>query len=203
LDRLRALRFTGGVRALPEGTVFFPHEPVLEVSGPIVEAQLVETMLINHVHLQTLIASKAVRCVDVAGGRTLVDFALRRKHGGEAGQAVARASYIAGFDATSNVLAGRAYGIPIAGTMAHSYVEAFESERDAFRAYSRAYPDRAILLVDTYDTVEGIRRAVEVGRELAGAGHRLGGVRIASGDVVALSKTARALREEARLGDAV
>src|SRR5262249_8304746 len=128
---------------------------------------------------------------------------LRRTHGGEAGQAVARASYIAGFDATSNVLAGRAYGIPIAGTMAHSYVEAFESERDAFLAYSRAYPDRAILLVDTSDTVEGIRRAVEVGRELAGAGHRLGGVRIDSGDVVALSKTARALLEEARLGDAV
>jgi nicotinate phosphoribosyltransferase len=202
LDRLRRLRFTGEVRALPEGTAFWPHEPVLEATGPLLEVQLVETLAINLVHLQTLIASKAARCVDVAGGRALVDFALRRAHGGEAGLAVARASYLAGFDATSNVLAARRYGLPVAGTMAHSYVEAFDSELAAFRAYARAYPDRAVLLVDTYDTVEGLRRAVEVGRELAGKGHRLAGVRLDSGDVAELGRTARALLDEAGLDDA-
>jgi nicotinate phosphoribosyltransferase len=203
LERLRDFHFAGGVRALPEGTVFFPHEPVLEVSGSMLETQLVETMLINAVHLQTLIASKAARSVDVAAGRALVDFALRRSHGGEAGLAVARASFLAGFEATSNVLAGRAYGIPVAGTMAHSYVEAFEDELSAFRAYARAYPDRAILLVDTYDTVVGVQRAVEVGLKLAAAGHRLTGVRIDSGDVAELSRTARALLDEAGLEDAI
>ena len=203
LDRLRNFHFTGDVRALPEGTVFFPHEPALEVSGPIVEAQLVETMLINIVHLQTLIATKAARSVDVAAGRMLVDFALRRAHGGEAGLAVARASFLAGFDATSNVLAGRAYGIPIAGTMAHSYVEAFEDEVSAFRAYASAYPDRAILLVDTYDTIRGVQRAAEIGLELAAAGHHLSGVRIDSGDIVELSRAARALLDEAGLKEAI
>jgi nicotinate phosphoribosyltransferase len=175
---------------------------VLEATGPLLEVQLVETLAINLVHLQTLIASKAARCADVAGGRSLVDFALRRAHGGEAGLAVARASYLAGFDATSNVLAGRRYGLPVVGTMAHSYVEAFDSELAAFRAYARAYPDRAVLLVDTYDTVEGVRRAVEVGKELAAEGHRLAGVRLDSGDVVELARTARALLDEAGLPDA-
>jgi nicotinate phosphoribosyltransferase len=202
LERLRAFRFSGDVRAVPEGTVFWPHEPVLEVTGPIVEAQIAETMVINHVHLQTLIASKAARSVDAADGRTLVDFALRRTHGADAGLSVARASYLAGFDATSNVLAGRRFGVPIAGTMAHSHVEAFEDELSAFRAYGRAFPDRAILLVDTYDTLAGVRRAVQVGRELAALGHRLAGVRIDSGDVVELSKAARAALDEAGLGDA-
>ncbi len=203
LERLRALRFTGDVRALPEGTVFFPHEPAVEVAGPLLEAQLVETMAINLVHLPTLIASKAARSVDVAGGRSLVDFSLRRTHGGEAGLKVARASYLAGFDATSNVLAGREYEIPISGTMAHSYVESFEDELKAFRAYARAYPDRAILLVDTYDVAEGTRRAIEVARELAAAGHRLRGVRIDSGDLLDLSREARALLDQAGFEDAI
>ncbi|HXG76354.1 MAG TPA: nicotinate phosphoribosyltransferase [Gaiellaceae bacterium] len=203
LERLRAFRFSGRVRALPEGTVVFPREPLLEVTGPLLEAQIVETMVLNEVHLQTLIASKAARSVEAAGGALLVDFALRRTHGGEAGIKVARASYLAGFDATSNVLAALAYGIPPAGTMAHSFVESFPSEVEAFRAFARAYPDTAILLVDTYDTVEGVRRAAEVGRELAAQGHRLRGVRLDSGDVLALSREARAVLDEAGLEDAL
>ncbi|HXF97135.1 MAG TPA: nicotinate phosphoribosyltransferase [Gaiellaceae bacterium] len=203
LERLRSFRFRGQVRAVPEGTAVFPDEPLLEVTGPLLEAQIAETMVLNHVHLQTLIASKAARCVDAAGGRTLVDFSLRRTHGGEAGLKVARASFLAGFHATSNVLAGRLYGIPVAGTMAHSYVESFGDELEAFRAFARAYPDAAILLVDTYDTLEGTRRAVAVARELARDGHRLRGVRLDSGDLAALSRKARAILDEAGFADAI
>ncbi len=203
LDRLQGFRFSGRVRAVPEGTAVFPNEPLLEVTGPILEAQIAETIVLNEIHLQTLIASKAARCVDAAGGRTLVDFALRRTHGGEAGLKVARSSYLAGFDATSNVLAGRLYGIPIAGTMAHSYVESFGDELAAFRAYARAYPDNAILLIDTYDTLEGARRAVSVARELAESGHRLRGVRLDSGDLLALSRGVRAILDAAGFADAM
>jgi len=203
LERLGSFSFSGSVRALPEGTPVFPAEPLLEVSAPLLEAQIAETMVLNEVHLQTLIASKAARSVDAAGGRTLVDFSLRRTHGGEAGLKVARASHLAGFDSTSNVLAGQRYGIPIAGTMAHSYVESFPSELDAFRAYVRSYPDSAILLVDTYDTLEGTRRAVTVARELSERGHRLRGVRLDSGDLVALSHEVRRLLEEAGFADAM
>ena len=167
LERLSGLRFTGEVRAMREGTVFFPAEPVLEVTAPLLEAQLVETALINHVHLSSLIASRAARCVEAAGGRRLVEFGFRRAHGMDAGLAVARASYLAGFDATSNVLAGDRFGIPVAGTMAHSYVESFADETAAFEAFVRSYPDRSTLLIDTYDTVEGARRAAEVARKLA------------------------------------
>jgi len=162
LERLAGLRFSGEARALPEGTLFFPPEPVLEVTGPVLEAQLVETALMNVVHLHSLLASKAARSVDAAQGRLLVEFGLRREHGGDAGLAAARSSYLAGFDSTSNVLAGKLCGIPIAGTMAHSFVEAFADELEAFRAFARAYPDRCTLLVDTYDTVEGARRATIV-----------------------------------------
>jgi nicotinate phosphoribosyltransferase len=203
LDRLRSFRFGGSVRALREGTAAFPNEPLLEVTGPLLEAQLVETVLLNGIHLHTLVASKAARSVEAAQGRLLVDFALRRTHGGEAGLAVARASYLAGFDATSNVLAGRLYGIPTAGTMAHSYVEAFGDELEAFRAFARAYPDDAILLVDTYDTLEGTRRAAEVAGELAAGDHRLRGVRLDSGDLAALSRGARAILDEAGFEDAM
>ena len=203
LERLAAFRFSGTVRGMPEGTAVFPGEPLLEVTAPLLEAQVVETMLLNEIHLQTLVASKAARSVDAADGRMLVDFSLRRTHGGEAGLAVARASYLAGFDATSNVLAGRLFGIPIAGTMAHSYVESFEDELDAFRAFARSYPDDTILLVDTYDTLEGVRRAVVVGRELAERGHRLRGVRLDSGDVAELSRGARAILDDGGLPDAV
>jgi nicotinate phosphoribosyltransferase len=178
-----------------EGTAFFPHEPVLEVRGPLLEAQIVETALISLVHLSTLMASRAARCVDAAAGRRLVEFGLRRAHGGEAGLEVARASYLAGFDATSNVLAGERYGIPLAGTMAHSYIEAFPDERRAFEAYLRSYPDGTTLLIDTYDTVEGARRAAEVARG------RLSGVRLDSGDLLVLSREVRRVLDEAGLTD--
>ena len=201
LERLARFRFTCAVRALPEGTLFFPQEPVAEVEGPVLEAQIVETVLLNVFHLHTLLASKAARSVDVAQGRRLVDFGLRRTHGGDAGLAAARSSWIAGFDATSDVLAGKLYGIPIAGTMAHSYVEAFADELEAFRAFARSYPDDCTLIVDTYDTVEGTRRAAVVGRELAGRGHRLRGIRLDSGDLVELSRRARAILDEAGLAD--
>ncbi len=202
LDRLSTVRFRGDVRAMPEGTPFFPDEPVVEVEGPVLEGQLVETIVLNEIHFQTLIASKAARAVDAAGGRTLVDFGLRRTHRHAAGMRVARSSYLAGFDSTSNVLAGRAYGIPIAGTMAHSYVECFPDELAAFRAYARAYPDRAILLVDTYDTLAGVRRAAVVARELAASGHRLVGIRLDSGDLLSLSREARTILDEAGFPDA-
>lgn len=202
LERLRSFRFSGSVRAVSEGTAVFPGEPLLEVTAPILEAQIAETMVLNELHLQTLVASKAARSVAAAGGRTLVDFSLRRTHGGEAGLKVARASYLAGFDATSNVLAGRRYGIPLAGTMAHSYVQSFEDELEAFRAFARAYPDEAILLVDTYDTLEGARLAVAVARELEEKGHRLRGVRLDSGDLVELSRRVRDLLDRAGFADA-
>ena len=199
LERLGRLRFTGEVRAMREGTVFFPAEPVLEVTAPLLEAQLVETALINRVHLSTLIASRAARCVDAADGRRLVEFGFRRAHGAEAGVAAARASYLAGFDATSNVLAGERFGIPVAGTMAHSYVESFADETAAFEAFTRSYPNGSTLLIDTYDTVEGARRAAAVARELAARGGRLGAVRLDSGDLLELSRRVRAVLDEAGL----
>jgi nicotinate phosphoribosyltransferase len=202
LEHLAALRFTGGVRAVSEGTIVFPDEPLVEVTGPVIEAQLAETAVLNHVHFQTIIASKAARCVEAADGRTLVDFGLRRTHGLEAGLLVARASWLAGFAATSNVLAGRRYGIPIAGTMAHSYVECFETEIEAFEAYVRSYPDGGTLLVDTYDTLEGTRRAALVARRLEERGGRLAAIRLDSGDLLELSLRSRALLDEAGL-DAV
>jgi nicotinate phosphoribosyltransferase len=202
LDRLRSFRFSGSARAVPEGSAVFPGEPLLEVTAPILEAQIAETMVLNELHLQTLVASKAARSVEAAAGRTLVDFSLRRTHGGEAGLKVARASYLAGFDATSNVLAGRRYGIPLAGTMAHSYVQSFEDELAAFRAFARAYPDDAILLVDTYDTLEGARLAVTAAHELEEGGHRLRGVRLDSGDLVELSRRVRDLFDRAGFADA-
>jgi nicotinate phosphoribosyltransferase len=199
LERLGRLRFSGEVRAMREGTPFFPSEPVLELTAPLIEAQLAETLVVNYVHFQSLIAAKAARCVDAAEGRRLVEFGLRRAHGGEAGLKAARASYLAGFDATSDVLAGQRFGIPLAGTMAHSYVECFEHETDAFAAYTRSYPEGATLLIDTYDTIEGARRAARVGLDLAARGGRLGGVRLDSGDLLGLSFRVREVLDEAGL----
>ncbi len=202
LEWLGGLRFTGSVRALPEGTVFFPQEPLLEITAPLVQAQLAETAVLNQAHFQTVIATKAARCVSAARRRRLVDFSVRRTHGSDAGLKVARSAYLAGFDATSNVLAGQRYGIPIAGTMAHSYIQAFADELAAFRAYAETYPDSCVLLIDTYDTLEGTRRAAVVGRELAASGHRLRGVRLDSGDLAELSFPVRAILDEAGLQDA-
>jgi nicotinate phosphoribosyltransferase len=199
LARLERFRFSGDVRALPEGTAFFPGEPVVEVSGPLLEAQLVETVVLNLVHHRSLIAGKAARSVDAAAGRRLVEFGLRRTHGADAGLVAARSSYLAGFDATSNTLAAQRYGIPLAGTMAHSYVEAFPDEREAFEAYLRSYPNGATLLVDTYDTVAGAERAARVARALAARGGRLAGVRLDSGELLELSRRVRAVLDEAGL----
>jgi nicotinate phosphoribosyltransferase len=201
LEALGRLRFTGDVRAVPEGTVVFADEPLLEITAPLVEAQLVETAALALVHVQTVLASKAARSVLAARGHGLAEFGLRRSHGTDAGMKAARAAMLAGFDSTSNVLAGRVYGAPLSGTMAHSFVTAFPSEPAAFRAYARAFPDDAVLLLDTYDTLEGARRAVAVGRELAAQGRRLAGVRLDSGDLDRLSREVRTILDAGGCGD--
>jgi nicotinate phosphoribosyltransferase len=202
LDWLGELRFTGDVWAMPEGEVAFAEEPLLRVTAPLPEAQLVETYLLNAVLYPTGVASKAARCVLAADGRDVVDFSPRRDHGADAALRAARAAWIAGCVGTSNVLAGIRYGIPVYGTMAHSYVMAFDDEEAAFRAYAEEFPDAAVLLVDTYDVEEGLRRAAVVGRELAARGRRLRGVRIDSGDLVALARRAREVLDAAGLADA-
>jgi nicotinate phosphoribosyltransferase len=199
LRYLSELRFTGEVWAIPEGRIVFREEPLLELSAPIIQAQIVETLIINQLHVQTMIATKAARCLQASGGRPLVDFALRRTHGTDAGMKVARASYLVGFVGTSNVMAGRAYGIPIVGTMAHSFVSSFEHEIDAFRAYARSFPHNAILLIDTYDTLQGARNAVEVAKEMAQRGESLIGVRIDSGDLAELARQVRKIFNDANL----
>jgi len=199
LDLLKGLKFTGDVWAIPEGRLAFKDEPFLEVTAPIIEAQIVETFIINQVNLQSLIATKAARCVHAAGGRAVVDFALRRTHGIDAGMKVARASYLAGFTGTSNVRAGQEYGIPIVGTMAHSFVSSFEQEMDAFRAFIASFPNNSILLIDTYDTLAGARKAVEIAKEMAANGQQLQGVRIDSGDLKKLAIEVRRIFDEAGL----
>lgn len=201
LSYLKHLRFTGDVVAMPEGTIFFANEPVLEVTAPIIEAQLIETFVLNTIGLQTMIASKAARCVHAADGRPLIDFSLRRTQGQDAGIKVARSTYLAGFAGTSNVLAGKIYGIPISGTMAHSYIEAFDSELEAFSAYSDTFPQHAIFLIDTYDTIEGARNAVKVAKAMQKKGNNLIGVRLDSGDMTALSQQVRNIFDDAGLFD--
>ena len=201
LKYLSTWRFRGDVWALPEGTPCFANEPILEVTAPILDAQLVESFVVNAIHLPTLIATKAARCVQAAQGRALMDFALRRTHGADAAMQVARASYLAGFASTSNVLAGQRYGIPIAGTMAHSYITSFADEGEAFRAFAITFPHQTVLLIDTYDTLQGARRAAEVGQEMAQRGQHLLGVRLDSGDMTALSRDVRAILDTAGLPD--
>jgi nicotinate phosphoribosyltransferase len=196
LDYLQGVRFTGEVHALPEGSIFFKDEPILEVSAPILEAQLVETFVINAVSLQTLIATKASRSVHAAQGRPLIDFSLRRTHGTDAGLKVARASYLAGFLGSSNVLAGQLYGIPIFGTMAHSYITSFHQEIDSFRVFSQVFPKTTTLLIDTYDNISGARNAVQVAKEMEARGARLAFVRLDSGDLAAISREVRQILDE-------
>lgn len=197
LDYLGALRFRGEVNAVCEGTPIFPDEPLLEVIAPLAQAQLVETMLINQLHLPTLVASKTARLVAAAEGRPIVDFGLRRAHGIEAGVKAARASYIAGASASSDVLAGRLFGLPVSGTMAHSYVLAHDEELESFRRFAELYPE-TVLLVDTYDTLRGIEKVIQLSREL-GAAFRVRAVRIDSGDLECLAREARALLDDAGL----
>ena len=197
IEAFRGLRFEGEVWAVPEGRVVLANEPLLEVTAPIAVAQLVETYLLNQVTFQSTIASKAARCRLAVRGADLVDFAFRRTQGAEAAMAVARATAMVGFVATSNVEAARRYGLRAAGTMAHSFIEAFPTEEEAFRAFAQDFPDRVTFLVDTYDTLNGVRTAVRVIREL-GLADRLG-IRLDSGDLAALSREARRILDEAGL----
>ncbi len=199
LDALGALRFGGEVWAVPEGRVVYANEPLLELTAPIAVAQLVEPYLLNQITFQTTIASKAARCVIAADGRAVVDFALRRTQGLDAALAVARCSSIVGFAATSNVEAARRYGLRPTGTMAHSYIESFASEKEAFRTFARDFPNRTTFLVDTFDTLNGVRTAIEVIEELGLEGSETLGIRLDSGDLHELSHAARKLLDEAGL----
>src|SRR5882724_6649159 len=201
LDHLAGLRFTGDVHAMPEGTVFFADEPILRITAPLPQAQLIETRLINIVHFQCLVASKAARMMLAAPSKLMVDFGLRRAHGAEAGLMAARASYIAGFAGTATVLADKLFGIPIFGTMAHSYVQMHDDEAEAFENFARARPKNLTLLIDTYDTEAAARKVVALAPRLNAAGIKVGAVRLDSGDLVALSKKVRRILDEGGLRD--
>jgi nicotinate phosphoribosyltransferase len=197
LKRLACLRFSGDVYAVPEGTAVFPNEPMLQVIAPIIEAQLIETFVLNQIHFQSIAATKAARVVAAAQGRAVIDFGSRRSHGTDAALKVARATYLAGGHGTSNVLAGKIYGIPVFGTMAHSYVQAHDDEASSFESFAALYPETT-LLVDTYDTLDGVRKIVELSRKL---GHRfqVRALRLDSGDLGNLAFQTRKILDEAGL----
>jgi nicotinate phosphoribosyltransferase len=203
VDYLEKLQFTGDVHAMPEGTICFPDEPIVRITAPLPQAQLVETRLINLLHFQTLIASKAARSVLVAPGKLLVDFGLRRTHGAEAGLLAARASYLAGFSGTSAVQAAPLFGIPIYGTMAHSFVQAHEDETAAFERFAYANPDNVVLLIDTYDTEAGAAKVVSLAPRLREKGIAIQGVRLDSGDLADHARKVRRILDEGGLADAV
>ncbi|MCX2742974.1 nicotinate phosphoribosyltransferase [Mangrovivirga sp. M17] len=201
LNYLKKLKFTGDVFAVPEGGVVFPQEPVVRVVAPMIEAQLVETMILNLMNYQSLIATKAARIRQVSNGRPLAEFGMRRAHGWGAMQA-SRAAVVGGFDSTSNVLAGKYYGIPVTGTMAHSYIQSHDEELTAFRNFAESRPDKCVLLVDTYDTLRsGIPNAIKVAKEMRERGHELNGIRLDSGDLAYLSREARKMLNENDLED--
>ena len=202
LDFLRGTRLACDVDAVPEGTVVFPHEPLVRVTGPLIQAQIVETALLTLINFQTLIATKAARVVMAARGEPVLEFGLRRAQGIDGGLSASRAAYIGGAAGTSNVLAGRLYGIPVKGTHAHSWVMCFDSEPEAFRAYAEALPNNCVFLVDTYDTLRGVHNAVEAGRRLRAQGHEMIGVRLDSGDLAYLSIEARRILDDAGFPDA-
>ncbi len=202
LSYLQQLKFTCDIDAIPEGTVVFPHEPLIRVKGPILQCQLIESPLLNIINYQTLIATKAARIHVAAKGEPVLEFGLRRAQGIDGALAASRAAYIGGGTSTSNVLAGKLFGIPVSGTHAHSWIMAFDDELSAFKAYAEAMPNNCILLVDTYDTLEGVRKAIEVGKILKSKGKELLGVRIDSGDLAYFSIEARKLLDEAGFTDA-
>ena len=202
LEYLRGMRPRLDVAGVVEGEVVFPHAPLLRISGPLICCQLVETPLLNMVNFQTLIATKAARICRAARGEPVLEFGLRRAQGVDGALSASRAAYVGGCAATSNVLAGRLYGIPVKGTHAHSWIMAFDTEVEAFEAYARAMPNNCVFLVDTYDTVEGVRRAAAVGRQLRERGHEMVGVRLDSGDLAALSVAARSILDEAGFPEA-
>ncbi len=204
LNSLKDYRFTGDIDAIPEGTPVFPHEPLLRVQARIFEAQLMETALLNLVNFQTLIATKASRVVFAAAGGRVMEFGLRRAQGPDAGVLGARAAFIGGCQATSDVLAGQKFGIPVSGTMAHSWIQCFSEELAAFRAYAATFPDQCLLLVDTYNVLKsGMPNAIKVGLELEAQGHKFLGVRIDSGDLAYLSREARRMLDAAGLTKAI
>jgi nicotinate phosphoribosyltransferase len=203
LDYLAGFRFTGDVHAIPEGTVCFPPEPLLRITAPLPQAQLIESRLINILHFQTLIASKAARMVLAAPGKALSDFGMRTAHGAEAALYSARASYIAGFGGAANVLAGERYGIPIVGTMAHSFVQVHDDEMQAFEDFARARPEGLVLLIDTYDTEAGARKVVELAPRLKADGIAIRGVRIDSGDLTLMARKVRVILDAGGLKDTV
>ncbi|HET9226425.1 MAG TPA: nicotinate phosphoribosyltransferase, partial [Thermoanaerobaculia bacterium] len=196
LDMLRDLRFECDIDAVPEGTVVFPHEPLIRVRGPILQAQILETPLLTILNFQTLIATKAARVCLAAQGDTVLEFGLRRAQGIDGGLSASRAAYAGGCHGTSNVLAGKLFGIPVGGTHAHSWVLSFDSELESFEAYARALPNNCVFLVDTYDTLEGVRHAVQVGKWLREQGREMIGVRLDSGDLAYLSKEARKILDD-------
>ena len=197
LDYLGSLKFSCDVDAIPEGEAVFPDEPLLRIRGPILECQLLETPLLNIVNFQTLIATKAALVSSAAGNDPVLEFGLRRAQGIDGAIAASRAAHIGGCAATSNVLAGKLFGIPVKGTHAHSWVMSFDTEEAAFEAYAEAMPNNCTLLVDTYDSIEGVARAIAIGRQLRERGHALAGIRLDSGDLAALSKEARAMLDMA------
>jgi len=201
IDYLAAFRFTGDVHAIPEGTISFANEPLVRITAPLPMAQLIETRLINILHFQTLIASKAARMVLAAPGKILSDFGLRTAHGAEAGLFSARASYIAGFAGAANVLAGERYGIPVVGTMAHSFVQVHDNEMTAFENFARSRPKGVILLIDTYDIEAGARKVVQLAPKLRLDGITIRGVRIDSGDLAAMAKKVRGILDAGGLKD--
>jgi len=202
LDRLAALKFTGDVHAMPEGTVFFPNEPILRITAPLPEAQLIESRIINLLHFQTLIASKAARSVLIAPDKLLVDFGMRRAHGSEAALLAARASYLAGFTGSATVAAGMHFGIPIFGTMAHSFIQAYSSESQAFADFAKANPDNVVLLIDTYDTEAGAQKVVDLAPALHAQGIKIKGVRLDSGDLADHARKVRMILDRGGLNDA-
>lgn len=197
LDYLQTLRFACDVDAIPEGNVVFPHEPLLRISGSLLQGQLFETALLNIINFQTLIATKSARICLAAKGNPVIEFGLRRAHGPDGALAASRAAYIGGCVATSNVLAGKVFGIPVRGTHAHSWVMSFQTEYEAFQAYAETMPGNCTFLVDTYDSIEGIHHAVEVGRHLRSMGKDLAGIRLDSGDLSYLSMVARSILDQA------
>ena len=201
IERLAVFRFTGHVDAMPEGEIFFADEPILRIVAPLPEAQLVETRIVNLLHFQTVVASKAARMRLAAPDMTLIDFGLRRAHGAEAGLLAARASFIAGFDGTATVEAGRRFGIPISGTVAHSFIQAHEDEADAFVNFARSRPDDLVLLLDTYDTEAAARKTVALAPKLAEEGITINGVRLDSGDLAEHAKAVRAILDDGGLRD--
>lgn len=203
LDYLAAMEFRCDVDAIPEGTIVFPQEPLVRVRGPLLQCQILETALLNIVNFQTLIATKAARICSAARGEPVLDFGLRRAQGIDGALSASRAAYVGGCAATSNVLAGKLYDIPVKGTHAHSWIMSFEDEGEAFDAWARAMPNNGIFLVDTYDTIEGVRRAIAAGRRLRERGHEMMGIRLDSGNLVELSREARRMLDEAGFPEAV